>query len=167
MNIILKNTIRFIVLVLIQVAILNNIQVSGFLNPYMYVLFILLLPFETPNWLLLSLSFLLGLSVDIFSGTLGMHASACVFMGYVRPYVLNYLSLRDGYEIGTYPGISYYGFAWFFKYALVLVVAHHSFLFIIEAFSFANFSETMVRIIFSSFFSLTLLVTSQFLMFKK
>ncbi|MPQ45638.1 rod shape-determining protein MreD [Marinifilum sp. N1E240] len=167
MNIILKNTIRFIVLVLIQVAILNNIQVSGFLNPYMYVLFILLLPFETPNWLLLSLSFLLGFSVDIFSGTLGMHASACVFMGYVRPYVLNYLSLRDGYEIGTYPGISYYGFAWFFKYALVLVVAHHSFLFIIEAFSFANFSETMVRIIFSSFFSLTLLVTSQFLMFKK
>jgi len=167
MNIILKNTIRFIVLVLIQVAILNNIQVSGFLNPYMYVLFILLLPFETPNWLLLSLSFLLGFSVDIFSGTLGMHASACVFMGYVRPYVLNYLSLRDGYEIGTYPGISYYGFAWFLKYALVLVVAHHSFLFIIEAFSFANFSETMVRIIFSSFFSLTLLVTSQFLMFKK
>jgi len=167
MNIILKNTIRFIVLVLIQVAILNNIQVSGFLNPYMYVLFILLLPFETPNWLLLSLSFLLGFSVDIFSGTLGMHASACVFMGYIRPYVLNYLSLRDGYEIGTYPGISYYGFAWFFKYALVLVIAHHSFLFIIEAFSFSNFSETMVRIIFSSFFSLTLIVTSQFLMFKK
>jgi len=167
MNIILKNAIRFIVLVLIQVAILNNIQVSGFLNPYMYVLFILLVPFETPNWLLLLLSFLLGFSVDIFSGTLGMHASACVFMGYIRPYVLNYLSLRDGYEIGTYPGISYYGFAWFFKYALVLVIAHHSFLFIIEAFSFSNFSETMVRIIFSSFFSLTLIVTSQFLMFKK
>lgn len=167
MNIVLKNIIRFVVLVLIQVAILNNIQLSGFLNPYMYVLFILLLPFEIPNWLLLLLSFLLGISVDIFSGTVGMHASACVFMGYLRPYVLNYLSLRDGYEIGTYPGIASYGFAWFFKYALSLIIAHHSFLFIIEAFSFANFSETLVRIIFSGFFSLILIITSQFLMFKK
>nr|WP_320118151.1 rod shape-determining protein MreD [uncultured Marinifilum sp.] len=167
MNIVLKNIIRFVVLVLIQVAILNNIQLSGFLNPYMYVLFILLLPFEIPNWLLLLLSFLLGISVDIFSGTVGMHASACVFMGYLRPYVLNYLSLRDGYEIGTYPGIASYGFAWFFKYALSLIIAHHSFLFIIEVFSFANFSETLVRIIFSGFFSLILIITSQFLMFKK
>ncbi|MGQ1908768.1 rod shape-determining protein MreD [Marinifilum sp. RC60d5] len=167
MNIVLKNIIRFVVLVLIQVAILNNIQFSGFLNPYMYVLFILLLPFEIPNWLLLLLSFLVGISVDIFSGTVGMHASACVFMGYLRPYVLNYLSLRDGYEIGSYPGISSYGFAWFFKYSLTLIIAHHSFLFIIEVFSFANFSETLVRIIFSGFFSLILIVTSQFLMFKK
>ena len=80
MNQILKNIIRFVVLVFIQVAILNNIQISGFINPYMYVLFILLLPFETPNWILLVLSFFLGLSIDIFSNTLGMHASASVFM---------------------------------------------------------------------------------------
>ena len=65
MNQILKNIIRFVVLVFIQVAILNNIQISGFINPYMYVLFILLLPFETPNWILLVLSFFLGLSIDI------------------------------------------------------------------------------------------------------
>jgi rod shape-determining protein MreD len=167
MSLILKNIIRFLVLVLIQVAILNNIQVSGFVNPYLYILFILLLPFEIPNWILLVLSFLLGISIDIFSGTVGMHASACVFMGYIRPYILNFLSLRDGYEIGTYPGISYYGFAWFFKYALILIIAHHSFLFTIETFSFANFSETIFRIIFSSFFTLVLVITSQFLMFKK
>ena len=66
MNQILKNTLRFVILVFIQVAILNNIQISGFINPYVYVLFILLLPFETPNWVLLVLSFFLGLSVDIF-----------------------------------------------------------------------------------------------------
>ena len=167
MNNIAKNLVRFAVLVLIQVAILNNIQLNGFLNPYMYVLFILLLPFETPNWLLLILSFLLGFSVDIFSSTIGMHASACVFMGYIRPYVLNYLSIRDGYEVGTTPGIFHYGFAWFFKYALVLILAHHTFLFLVEVFSFSNISETIIRIIFSTFFSLILIVTSQFLMFKK
>lgn len=167
MNQFLKNTLRFVVLVFIQVAILNNIQISGFINPYVYVLFILLLPFETPNWVLLVLSFFLGLSVDIFSNTLGMHASASVFMAYLRPYVLNYLSVRDGYEQGTAPGVFHYGFGWFFKYCIVLVLAHHSFLFFIEIFSFSNLSETIIRIIFSAFFTLTLLVTSQFLMFKK
>lgn len=163
----LTNILRFVLLVFIQVAILNNIQISGFINPYVYVLFVLLLPFETPNWLLLLLSFFLGLSIDIFSNTLGMHASASVFMAYLRPYVLNYLSLREGYEQGTRPGVFHYGFAWFFKYCIALVLAHHSFLFFIEVFSFSSFSETLVRILFSSFFTLSLLVTSQFLMFKK
>lgn len=167
MNVILKNIIRFVALVLIQVTILNNVQLNGFLNPYLYVLFILLLPFEIPNWLLLVASFFMGACVDVFSGTIGIHASACVFIGYLRPYVLNYLSLRDGYEIGTYPGIASYGFVWFLKYALVLILAHHTFLFFVESFSFTNFSEVLIRIIFSGFFTLCLVIISQFLMLKK
>ncbi len=167
MNQIVKNIVRFVVLVFIQVAILNNIQISGFLNPYLYILFILLLPFETPNWLLLVLSFFLGLSVDVFSNTVGMHASASVFMAYLRPYILNLLSVRDGYEQGTTPSIKDYGFGWFFKYCIILVVAHHGFLFFIEVFSFTNLGETIQRIIISTFFTLTLLITSQYLLFKK
>ena len=167
MNIIIKHTIRFVSLVLIQVAILNNIQINGFVNPYIYILFILLLPFETPNWLLLVLSFFLGFSIDIFSGTVGMHTSACVFMGYIRPYTLNYLLFRNEYEVGTYPGIAHFGFMWFLKYALTLIIAHHSFLFIVEAFSFANLGETFIRISFSTLFTLILIIGSQFLAFKK
>ncbi|RUT79298.1 rod shape-determining protein MreD [Ancylomarina longa] len=166
MNTIAKNLLRFFVLIFIQIAILNNIQISGFVNPYIYVLFILLLPFEIPGWLLLILSFLLGISIDIFTNTLGMHASASVFAAFLRPYVLNYFSTRDGYEVGTSPGISDYGFTWFLKYALIIIVAHHSFLFFIEVFSFSNISETLLRIIFSSFFSLIIIVISQFLVFK-
>ncbi len=98
MNNTAKNIIRFVVLVLLQVAVFNNIQLSGFLNPYVYILFILLLPFETPSWLLLILSFLIGFCIDIFSNTIGLHASACVFMGYMRPFVLNLISVRDNYE---------------------------------------------------------------------
>lgn len=167
MKVISKNLLRFVLLIFIQVAILNNIQLSGFLNPYLYILFILLLPFETPNWLLLVLSFILGLSIDVFSNTIGMHASACVFMAFLRPYILNYLSVRDEYEIGTTPEIHHYGFAWFLKYTMLLVLAHHGFLFFVEMFSFTNFSETIVRIIFSSFFTVILIIISQFLVFKK
>lgn len=113
MNFIVKNIIRFIVLLLLQVMVFNNIQLSGFLNPYLYVLFILLLPFETPPWLLLVLSFFMGLSVDVFSNTLGIHASACVFMGFLRPFILNYISVRDNYESDIEKGLYVYGFSWF------------------------------------------------------
>lgn len=167
MNFIVKNIIRFTILILLQVTIFNNIQLSGFINPYLYVLFILLLPFETPPWLLLVLSFFMGLSIDVFSNTIGIHASACVFMGFLRPFVLNYISVRDNYESNIEQGLYVYGFSWFFKYALILIVAHHSFLFIVEVFSFNNFGDTLIRIILSSIFTLLLVITSQFIISKK
>jgi len=167
MNYIVKNIIRFIILVLLQVTVFNNIQLSGFVNPYLYILFILLLPFETPPWLLLVLSFFMGISIDIFSSTIGIHASACVFMAFLRPFVLNYISVRDNYESDIEQGLYVYGFSWFFKYALILTLAHHSFLFIVEVFSFNNFGDTLVRIILSSIFTLVLVITSQFIISKK
>ena len=66
-----RNIFRIVILVFFQVYILNNIQFSGAVNPYFYVLFVLLLPFETPGWILLSLAFILGLTIDIFSNTPG------------------------------------------------------------------------------------------------
>jgi len=167
MNFIVKNILRFIILVLLQVTIFNNIQLSGFINPYLYVLFILLLPFETPAWLLLFLSFLMGFSIDVFSNTIGMHASACVFMAFLRPSILNAISVRDNYESNIEQGVYVYGFSWFFKYALFLILAHHSFLFIVEVFSFSNFGDTALRILLSTIFTLTLVVTSQFIIAKK
>ncbi len=167
MNIVLKNIIRFILLVLVQVAVLNNIQMSGYVNPYIYVLFILALPFEISKWLLLCVAFVLGLTVDIFTGTLGMNAAATVFMAYLRPYVLSLFAPRDGYEIGTFPNITCYGFSWFFKYATILVLAHHIFLFFVEVFSFNNFFDTLLRICFSTIFSLILIFTTEFFTTKR
>lgn len=82
-RLVVTNIFRFIALVLIQVLIMNKVNFYGFLNPYIYILFILLLPFETPGWLLLVLSFSMGLTVDLFSGTLGLHAASSVFAGFM------------------------------------------------------------------------------------
>lgn len=168
-KILLRNIFRFIFLVLLQVLILNNIQFSKFINPYMYVLFILLMPFETPGWFVIMMSFFLGLSIDVFSfsTTLGMHTSATVFMGFLRSHVLNVISPRDGYEPGSFPRIYYYGFEWFFKYTVILVFAHHIFLFYMEVFRFASFFSTFFRVILSTLFSVFLIILSQYLVFRK
>ena len=165
-NVIVSNILRFIFLVLIQVLILDHIQLSGFINPYLYILFILLLPFETPKALLLILAFLLGLSVDILSGTLGLHAAASVFMAFWRPSILRVVSARQEYEPGIRPILSDQGFAWIFGYSITLIAIHHFFLFFIEVFSFANFWITFTRSILSILFTLILVIVSQYLMFK-
>ena len=157
----------YIILVLIQVLFFNNIHLSGMLNPYVYVLFILLLPFDTPKYLLLILGFLLGLSIDVFSSTPGMHASASVFAAFIRPAVLNLLSPRDEYEKGTSPAVYYYGFMWFLKYTLILIFAHHFFLFFVEAFSFANFLQILSRGAISATVTSGLILMSQFVMYRK
>ena len=154
--------LSFILLVFLQVFILNNIQFSGYINPYIYILYILILPFETPKWLLLVLGFILGITIDLFSGTVGMHSSATVIMAFFRPYVLKVISPRDGYESETLPQLRYYGVNWFLKYSVILILIHHFFLFYIEVFRFSNFFTTFVRVILSSIFTIVLVLISQY-----
>jgi rod shape-determining protein MreD len=162
-----KDIVIFIVMVLLQVFILNNIQISSLINPYMYVLFVILLPFETPKWVLLISAFLLGLSVDAFSHTMGMHAAASTFMAFLRPSVLKVFSPRDGYESSTLPRIEYYGLAWFAQYVVILVSAHHFVLFYIEMFRLSDFFFTFFRVFLSTIFSSFLIVISQYFMFRR
>lgn len=152
-NLLPRYLFNFVAFVLLQVLLLNNLQFSGYLNPYLYVLFIITLPFSTPRWVLLLLGFGTGITIDIFMNTFGIHAAATVFMTFLRPYILNSFSPRDGYEPGTRPVPSDYGFGWFFKYTVLMVVAHHLFLFFVEVFSFENFGATLWKSILSSIVS--------------
>ncbi len=165
-SIIPRYLFNFFFFVLLQVLILNKMEFSGYLNPYLYVIFILTLPFETPRWLLLVLAAILGLSVDMFSNSTGMHMAATLVLAYVRPFFLERFAPRDNYESGTFPLPSYYGFAWFLKYAATLVLIHHLFYFVIESFSIENFVRIMVKTLGSTVFTLiimgiTLLFTYQ------
>jgi len=162
-----KYTIMFFLLVLIQVLILNNIQFSGFVNPYVYILFILLLPFNIPGYLLLGLSFLIGISIDIFNNTPGLHAGASVFLAFLRPGIANLISSREIIEKGNTPNMKQLGFVSFMKYTVLAVFVHHLFLFFAEAFSFSGFFYTLIRILLSSAFSIVIILASQFILFKK
>ncbi len=164
---IIRYFVMFVVLVLIQVLLLNNIQISGYVNPFLYVLFILLLPFQTPQFWLLILGFLLGLVIDIFGGTPGIHASAGTFMCFLRPVVIRSITSRENIDIDELPRIKHMGLGWFFRYTLILVASHHLFLFFIEVFSFQGFIHTLFRSILSTVFTIVLILISQYLIFKE
>jgi rod shape-determining protein MreD len=162
-----RNIARFVILVLVQVLIFNNIELGGYLNPYIYVLFIILLPFETPNWILLLVGFTLGFTMDVFSETMGMHTAATTLMAYLRPMALSMFAPRDGYESGSFPRVSYYGFVWFLQYSFILVFAHHTVLFLTEMFRIQDLFHIILRIILSSIFSVLLITMSQYFVFRK
>ncbi len=166
-NIFFGNIIRFFVLLFLQVLILNNINFGGYVNPYLYVYFILLLPFEIPGWLLLFLSFALGFGVDIFTGTLGMHTASSVLMAFARPIVIKSISSSKEYETGMQPSITDLGFRWFLTYTIILVFIHHFALFYIEVFRISGFFNTLVRVIYSTIFTVVLVIITQYLFLKR
>ena len=165
-NEIIRHIMRFILLVGVQGLILKNVEPGPFINPFLYILFLIQLPFETPPWLVLIISFLLGFFVDIFYGTIGMHMAACTFIGFARPRILKFMSPRDGYEFGAQPTIQDMGRAWFLSYALIIILIHHFLLFYLEIFSFRHFFSTFFRVIVSSTATLLLVIVTQFLFYR-
>lgn len=158
MNKTLLNIIRFVALILFQVFVVNNIRLGGYVHPYVYIIFIMLLPINIPNWQLLVLGFFLGLAVDFFGGTPGLHAGASTFMAFCRPYILNLLSGHQKYENVQEPNLGQQGGLWFIKYTSCMVIVHHLFLFLAESFSFKLFGQVLLRILISAPVSIFLIM---------
>lgn len=166
-TIIFKNIIRVVFLIFFQVLILNNIELFHLINPYLYIMFILLMPLQTPHGLLILCSALTGLCVDMFMNTYGMNMAASCFIGYLRPYIVNLLIQRGGITPGGSLNLRYLGINRFIMYALIMTFLHHLILFYLEVFRLNEFFETLARVLFSTLFTLILIVISQFLFTQK
>lgn len=161
-RIITVNVLRFIFLVIFQVFFLTNLSFYNIAVPYLYVLFILLLPVSLPTFWVFVLSFVLGFSIDAFSNTIGLHTSACVLMAFCRVGLLSVMIPKGG-EFLPEPTIKNYGFKWFFTYSAILVVIHHIFLLNIEYFRFSEFFNATYKALISSVYTLILIIISQYL----
>jgi rod shape-determining protein MreD len=164
---ILINLIRFVVLIFIQVFLLKNITLYNLSTPYLYILFILLLPFELPNLILFPLAFFTGLAIDAFYDTPGLHAAACTLLAFVRVLFINITVQKDGFENEPEPTMSVMGFRWFFTYALVLTLFHHFFLFNLEVFRFSEMQYTLSRFVLSSVFTVFLIMITALVFYRK
>lgn len=165
-NRLIINAFRFIGLLLLQVLVIDNIRLGYYIHPYIYVLFIFILPFNIKNWQLMSLGFLTGLSIDLFNGTPGLNAAATVFMAFIRPYVINSMTRRKDINMNDEPSLNNMGFSWFLVYSILLLTAHNLVLFLLEAFSFKLLGVVLLQTLMSVFSSL-MLIFIILLLFKK
>jgi rod shape-determining protein MreD len=166
-KIVVINLQRFFVLVFIQVFLLKNISLYNLSTPYLYILFLLLLPFDTPNWLLFPIAFVTGLTIDAFYDTPGLNAAASVVLVLVRILFISVTVQKDKFDNEPEPTLSMMGLRWFFTYTLTLTLVHHFFLFIIESFNLSGFGYTIGRFIFSSIFTIILILISSLIFFRR
>jgi len=143
---------RFLILVLVQVFILNHINFLGFLNPYIYIIFILLAPLNIHKGLFLFLSFILGLIIDLFGDSGGVHATACIVITYLRPVILRSV-FGLSYEFQTVK-LSKVGFGEQLAYVTLMIFIHHLILFSLEIFNFSHTLLIAKKTLFSSLFSI-------------
>src|SRR6201996_1461741 len=162
----LVNLVRFIILDFLQVFLLKNITLYNLSTPYLYIMFILLLPFEIPNVLLFALSFILGLTIDSFYDTPGLHTASCVLLALVRILFISVTVQKDGFDNEPEPTLSMMGFRWFFTYSVTLTLIHHFFLFNLEVFRFSEIQYTITRTILSSIFTVFLILVTGLLFYR-
>lgn len=148
------NILRFIILVLAQILICNNINFLGYINPYIYVLFILLYPINNNRMLFLFWSFLIGLSIDMFSDSGGINAAACVTIAFVRPAILKFC-FGAVYEHQTVK-FSDIDFVQRLTYFTLMVGIHHIVLFTLEIFNFSYILLILKKTLFSGIFTIVL-----------
>ncbi|MDT0645755.1 rod shape-determining protein MreD [Zunongwangia sp. F260] len=161
----LSNIARFFGLIFLQVLVLNNINFLGYINPYLYFLFVLLYPFNSNRSLFLLLSFLLGISIDIFEDSGGIHAAACLVAAYIRPNFLRF-SFGISYDHQTLR-LSATPFGARLSYIFLMVVIHHFILFSLEMFSFNHILLILEKTLYSSLFTIILIFLSLALFSKK
>ncbi len=154
----LMNIGRFFFLVLLQVFVFNKIYLWGYINPFAFLMFVILLPYEISGMALLFFSFLMGFTIDLFSGTLGVHAAATTFVGFARSAILNTIMPKRDNDSTSQPGVNYMGIQTYLIYVLIIAIIHHFVFFFLDTLRVSELPQILMRTLLSSLTTTTIIV---------
>ena len=160
MSNLIKNIVRFCLFILVQVYVLDQVPaLHRLITPYVYFLFILWLPFKMNRLVQMIVAFALGITLDCFTNSYGLHAASCVLIAYIRPFLINLLISQDGVEKNyNEPSIQSLGFTAYFTYVGILAFIHNSFLFFLLALQTGGIFYFVVKSLSSTAISLLLIL---------
>jgi hypothetical protein len=167
MNTVTLNSIRFVVIFLIQTLILNQVELGWGIQFMIYPLMIVLLPFEMTTIYVLLIAFGMGMAVDALSNTFGLHTSSALVVAILRPGVFKLFAPRDGYENLKEGSIPQMGIAWFIYVYGTLLIVHHLWFFILEIFRFEEISLVFTKTFLSLPLSLSVSILVQSFLVSK
>ncbi|MBP6586877.1 MAG: rod shape-determining protein MreD [Flavobacterium sp.] len=150
------NIFRFLLLLAVQIIVFNNMNFLGYISPFPYILFIILYPVNSNKSGLLLASFFLGLIMDMFSNSGGIHTTACLVLAYYRPYLFRF-SFGLSYEYQTVK-LNDVLTPERFSFILLSVVIHHFVLFVLEAFKVSFFLDVLFRTLLSTIFTIIICI---------
>ena len=162
----LNNILSLLFILLLQVFVCNNINLFGYINPYLYIAFIFLFPLTNNRFIPLSLAFIYGITIDFFSDTGGIHALSLVLVCYLRIFFLKLFFRKSEIDFLLFK-LHQEAFGKVFNYVLTLTLIHHFVMFLFANFSLANISEILLNTIYSTAFTVVLYFFGSFLFRRK
>jgi hypothetical protein len=150
MNQVIKHSIRFVFLALLQALVLNQLEIGLGIQVMVYPLFIFLLPFEFSIIAMLFLAFAMGIVIDSICNTYGLHTSSLLLFTYLRPIIFKMFAPREGYDLSKESNLFEMGPRWFIYVFGFLLLIHHFWFFLLEMFRI----DAIVFILQKTFLSL-------------
>jgi len=164
----MNNKIKYLLqlpfFLLIQIYILNEVLFASYINPFLYLIVLIIMPFKTPKWYLLIYAFTFGFLIDVFSGNLGMHSTACLILAILKETISKITVPHNIIEENDELTIQKIGSKSFILFTTILVFIHHLILFVLEHAGF-NF-QIIVKIILSTIFTCLIISISQLFFYK-
>ncbi|MDR1847430.1 MAG: hypothetical protein LBR17_04870 [Bacteroidales bacterium] len=166
-HLILLGAVHFVLIAASQVFIFNNIHFFGYINPMIYVWFVLMLPYSTPKWAVLLLSFAMGLCIDVMSLGQGFHIVSLTLIGFIRPFLLKFYTANRETTFWQRPSLADMGFAQYTFYVTILVFIHHTLYFGLDIFRFNEIIPFILRLTASFVTTIVVILISDMLFIKR
>jgi|TARA_B110000914_G_scaffold112319_1_gene98326 hypothetical protein len=163
-----KKIIKYIfmlpIYLIIQIYILNEILFASYINPYIYLIILIIMPYKIPKWFLLFYAFIIGFLIDLFSGTLGIHSSACLILVLLKSPISKITIPHNIIEETDELVMQKIGAKSFILFSFILVLIHHTILFILE--HVALDFQILMKIIASTIITTIIISITQLFFFK-
>lgn len=156
----------FLSLLFLQVFVGNTVLLFGYINPYIYISFVILYPLRRERYLFLTLSFLLGLCIDFFSDSGGIHAFALLFVAYIRLFFVRIIFKKTEPDYLLFD-LKQEPIGNVFNYVMILILIHHFILFSFANFSLKNFSTVAANTLYASLFTAVLFFAGTYIIRNK
>lgn len=156
---------RYVLVMLLQVLLFNQLQMWGVCHPYIYVLCLLMMPITLPHSMDMLIGAAVGLMMDIFCNSLGIHTAACITLMFIRPYLLG-LVVNDKDRLNEQISLRALGMEALIKYVVVLVLVHHFMVFLLAAWSWMHIGFVLKETLVSSAITISIVISYNMLRFR-
>ena len=148
---------RYIVVMLLQVFLFDQLQLLGVCHPYIYVLCLLMMPITLPHSADMMIGAVVGLIMDVFCNSLGVHTASCIFIMFIRPYMIGAL-VNDKDRLNEQISLRALGVEALFKYVVILVLVHHLMVFLLAAWSWSHIGFVLMETVVSSIITISVIM---------
>ena len=156
---------RYILVMALQVLLFDQLQFLGICHPYIYVLCLLMMPITLPHNVDMLIGAAAGIIMDVFCNSLGVHTAACIFIMFLRPYVIGAV-VSDKDRLNEQINLHSIGMEALVKYVVIMVLIHHLSVFMLAAWSWSHIGFVLLETVVSSIITLTVIIAYNFVEYR-